>query len=819
MEYNFREIEKKWEKEWYEKGIYEPDLDNPNEPFYNLMMFPYPSAEGLHVGNMYAFVGSDIYGRFKRMQGKDVFEPMGLDGFGIHSENYALKVDAHPMELSKKSEEHFYEQLKMIGNGFAWKERLETYKPEYYKWTQWVFKEMFNHGLAYRKKSPVNWCPSCKTVLADEQVISGKCERCNGQVERREFSQWFFRITEYADRLLDDLQKIDWSKIIKTAQRNWIGRSYGSMIDFGIKNFDSKIKVFTTRPDTLFGATYVVLSPEHKLVEKLKTKAENTEEVERYAEKAKNKTEQERIAEEKGKTGVEIKGVKAINPINNEEIPIYIADYVLASYGTGAIMAVPAHDERDYDFAKKYNIPIIEVIKPSFPDKTKKGELYEGEGVLLNSGEYNGISSEEAREKITDKVEGETHTNYHLRDWLISRQRYWGTPIPLIFCAKCAERIKNNESGIREKLNQGEKENPGWFAAPDNDLPIELPNIEEFRPTGTEKSPLATVESFYKTKCPKCKGEAIRETDVSDTFLDSAWYYFRYVDVNNKEEVFSDKRIKTWLPVDMYIGGAEHAVLHLLYTRFVTKAFHDWGIINFDEPFTRFRAHGLLIKEGAKMSKSKGNVVNPDEYISKYGADSLRMYLMFLAPFEEGGDFRDSGMKGITRFLNRVWRMLNEANIGKDDEEIIKTLHQTIKKATEDVEELKYNTAISSIMILLNKMEGETFSRKTAEAFLKLLAPFAPHVTEELWCRLGNENSIHKAEWPKFDPEKIKEEMFDLIIQINGKLKNTIKIEKGITKEEAEKRALESEKVKNYIDKEKVKKVIFVENKLINFVI
>jgi leucyl-tRNA synthetase len=822
MEYNFKEIEKKWQDKWYKEDTYEPDLDNPRNHFYNLMMFPYPSAEGLHVGNMYAFTGSDIYGRYKRMQGKDVFEPIGLDGFGIHSENYALKINNHPMDLSKKSEEHFYNQLKIIGNGFAWKERLETYKPEYYKWTQWVFKKMFDHGLAYRKKSPVNWCPSCKTVLADEQVISGKCERCGGEVERKEFSQWFFKITKYADRLLDDLEKIDWSEIIKTAQRNWIGRSYGSMIDFGIKGEEEKIKVFTTRADTLFGATYVVLSPEHKLVEKLKEKAENKEEIEKYTEEAKNKTEQERIAEKKGKTGVEIKNVYAVNPVNNKEIPIYIADYVLSGYGTGAIMAVPAHDERDYDFAKKYNIPIIEVIKPLSPDKVLEDELYEGEGVLVNSEEFNDVKSEEARGKITEKVRGETHTNYHLRDWLISRQRYWGAPIPLVYCEKCAEKIKNG--GFEGELSEGEKENPGWFAVPEKELPVELPYIEDFRPTGTEESPLATVESFYKTKCPKCGGEAVRETDVSDTFLDSSWYYFRYISPNKKEAALNDDRVKKWLPVNMYIGGAEHSVLHLLYTRFVTKAFYDWGLINFDEPFTCFRAHGLLIKEGAKMSKSKGNVVNPDEYISKYGADSLRMYLMFLAPFEEGGDFRDSGIKGIVRFLNRTWVFCNnlENKTPKElDKNIDTILHQTIKNASEDIENLKYNTAISKLMVLLNEFEKNKnlVKKEEVEIFLKLLAPFAPHVTEELWHKLGNESSIHKEKWPDFDPEKIKEESFDLIIQVNGKLKDTAKTKKDITKEGAEEIALKSEKVKNHVNREKVKKVIFVENKLINFVI
>jgi len=824
MEYNFKEIEEKWQKCWYSDKIYEPDLDNPDKPFYNLMMFPYPSAEGLHVGNMYAFTGSDIYGRFKRMQGYNVFEPIGLDGFGIHSENYALKIDAHPMEQAKKSEKGFYEQLKMIGNGFAWNERLETYDPEYYKWTQWIFKQMFDHGLAYQKESPVNWCPSCKTVLADEQVIAGKCERCGATIEQKKLAQWFFKITEYADKLLDKLKNIDWSEKIKIAQRNWIGRSEGVLIRFKIQDLkfkDNYIEVFTTRPDTLYGATYIVLSPEHPLIERLlkdnKSEIKNGKEIEEYIKQARSKTEQERITEEKGKTGVRIEGVMAINPANKKNIPIYIADYVLSTYGTGAIMAVPAHDQRDYEFAKKYDIPIIEVIKPN---KENEEKPYEGEGELINSEEFNGISSEEAKEKITKRVGGEMKTNYHIRDWLVSRQRYWGMPIPLVFCEKCAEQIRNNESGIKEKLNKGELENPGWFAVPDNELPVELPYIKKFRPTGTEKSPLATVQSFYKTTCPKCGGEAIRETDVSDTFLDSSWYYFRYIGLDNKKEALDKNRIKTWLPVNMYIGGAEHAVLHLLYTRFITKAFYDWGLIDFDEPFIKFRAHGLIIKEGAKMSKSKGNVVNPDKYIEKYGVDVLRMYLMFLAPFEDGGDFRDSGTKGITRFLDKVWNFYQGSVFDKEDgEEVKKILHQTIKKVTEDIENLKYNTVISGLMTLLNKMEKSGASQETVEIFLKLLAPFAPHITEDIWHKLGNEDSIHISKWPEFDLEITKEKKFDLVIQINGKIRDTIPTNKGITKEKARELALTSKKIENYINESEVKKVIFVEDKLINFVV
>ena len=649
-----------------EKKIYEPDLKRAKKPFYNLMMFPYPSAEGLHVGNMYAFVGSDVYGRFKRMNGYDVFEPIGLDGFGIHSENFALKIGAHPMKQAKVSEKRFYKQLKAIGNGFAWNERLETYNPDYYCWTQWIFVQMFKNGLAYRKKSPVNWCPSCKTVLADEQVIDAKCERCGSEVMKKELEQWFFKITDYAERLLKNLDKIDWSEKVKIAQRNWIGQSRGAEIEFKIKNLEFRIKVFTTRLDTIFGCTYLVLAPENKLIENLKIKIKNWGEVERYIKTAAKKTEIERTAEIKGKTGVELKGVKAVNPANNEEIPVYVADYILGHYGTGAIMAVPAHDQRDRDFAKKFKLLIID--KPL-------------------------ISFEEALKKTN----GKKKIQYRLRDWLISRQRYWGAPIPMIYCKEC----KNKGRGERKDMS-------GWYAVNERNLPVKLPYVKDFRPKGTGQSPLALVKSFYETKCPECGSKARRETDVSDTFLDSAWYYLRYPSIKEIKSPWNSAVTKRWLPVDMYIGGAEHAVLHLLYSRFTAMAFYDWGLVNFEEPFKKFRAHGLLVKEGAKMSKSKGNVVNPDEYIKKFGADVLRMYLMFLAPFEQGGDFRDAGIMGIKRFLRRVNKLVSNSTyqaVSSKNSKLERLLHQTIKKITHDIENLHFNTAISSLMILFNEME------------------------------------------------------------------------------------------------------------------
>ena len=906
-DYNHSKIEKKWQAVWQKNKIYEPNLKRAKNPFYNLMMFPYPSAEGLHIGNMYAFAGADIYGRFMRMKGKDVFEPIGLDGFGIHSENYALKIGKHPMKQAKVSEKRFYEQFKSIGNGFAWNERLETYDPEYYKWTQWIFTQMFKHGLAYRKKAEVNWCTGCKTVLADEQVLQktqntnsklqtkhktqipnykqeikkGVCERCDTEVIKKELEQWFFRITNYAERLLKDLGKIypvrgreglrrasaangiDWSEKVKIAQRNWIGKSEGALIKFQITNhkFQTKhksqitnskqfIEVFTTRPDTIFGATFLALNPEHPTIKNYESRIMNYGEIKDYIKKATSY----KLQATDSKTGVELKGIKAINPANGEEIPIWVSDYVLEGYGTGAIMAVPAHDQRDFEFAKKFNLAIKMVICPNYPapicpvlDKT-----YEGEGYLVGSGRFDGIPSEKAKTEIVNWLSGkelaEKKTTYRLRDWLISRQRYWGPPIPMIFCRNCKKSLENYKLQVHPvgkrnfsfgstsyKLSKGELENPGWIAVPEKDLPVKLPFIKNFKPLGKGESPLASAEKFYKTKCPKCGGHARRETDVSDTFLDSSWYYYGYLSKfeNYKLKIenspFSNKLVGKWCPVDMYIGGAEHAVLHLLYTRFITKVFYDWKLINFQEPFKTFRAHGLIIKDGAKMSKSKGNVVNPDEYIKKFGADALRMYLMFLGPFEQGGDFRDEGMRGITRFLERVWK-LNSKLKAQSSKPQLKTknylnlekiLHQSIKKITEDVENLRYNTAISQMMILLNEIEKNYSLLVTRYwlLFLKLLSPFTPYIAEELWLRSGNNSSIHKEKWPKYDAKKIKEETFELVVQINGKKRDQFFISNNLSKEEIKKLTIGREKVKNYLAGGKPQEIIYVPNKIINIVL
>ncbi len=873
MRYDPRAIESKWQKRWLKEKTYEPDFLRARRPFYNLMMFPYPSAEGLHVGNMYAFTGADIFGRFQRMHGQDVFEPIGLDGFGIHSENYALKLNKHPADQAKVSEKNFYRQLQMLGNSFAWEERLETYDPDYYRWTQWIFTEMFRRGLAYRKKSPVNWCPSCKTVLADEQVIQksqipnskfqtnsksqipnqkhkvsvGVCERCETPVLKKDLEQWFFRITRYAGRLLKNLDKIDWSERIKIAQRNWIGRSEGAEIEFRIQNLGSRIRVFTTRPDTLFGATYMALAPEHPLIQNLESGIKNLEAVRRYIRRAKEKKEDERIAAGKVKTGVELKGVKVINPANGKAIPVWVADYVLGSVGTGALFG-DAHDERDVAFAKKYRIPLKPTLRTGDGVRDarirKLQECFTGDGILFDSGKFSGLRSAEARVAITawlaKKNQGKRTIQYRLRDWLISRQRYWGPPIPIIYCRKCWE-ITNHKSQITNKSKtQNSKPREGIDYAvfdgkehiihpvPAKDLPVKLPYIKNFRPTGTEKSPLATVEKFYRVRCPKCRAAARRETDVSDTFLDSAWYYLRYPSLRAKTRPWDKTITKKWFPVDMYIGGAEHAVLHLLYVRFLALAFHDWGLTHFEEPFKKFRAHGLLVSGGAKMSKSRGNVVNPDEYVRAYGADALRMYLMFLGPFEQGGDFRDTGIRGITRFLERVWRLaMNQESGIKNHEaerrsELERIAHRAIRKITDDIGHLQYNTAISALMVLLNALEGNpnAVAREHISVFLRLLAPFAPHMSEELWrSALGEKASIHKSRWPEADDKFLRSGRMTIVIQVNGKVRDRMELDAGTNDAAVRELALARPQVKEWLQGRPVKKLIYVPKRLVSIVV
>lgn len=801
--YNHLDVESKWQKKWEASKIYSPNLKGASHPFYNLMMFPYPSAEGLHVGNTYAFTGADIFGRFMRMRGHDVFEPIGLDGFGIHSENYAIKVGQHPTTLAKKTKERFYKQLHLISSSFDWSKTLETYDLDYYKWTQWIFVKMFKSGLAYRKKANVNWCPSCKTVLSDEQVIAGTCERCSTEVETKALDQWFFRLasgkrpdgTSYPDALLNNLEKIDWSQKVKVAQRNWIGRSEGAKIRFKVKGAKEEIEVFTTRPDTLNGATFLVLSPDSSWVKKLTT----TGQKEMLTEYIKGIQKGSDTEHSKSKTGV-FTGSYVTNSETGKDIPVWVADYVVSAYGSGAIMGVPAHDSRDMEFAKNFNIEVLE----REPD-------------------------EKLRKKIEERGWGEHFTNYHLRDWLISRQRYWGPPIPMIFCESC----HSNSKGERDDM-------PGWYTVSESNLPVELPYIEDYRPRGTGVSPLAQDPSFYKVKCPGCGRLARRETDVSDTFLDSAWYFLRYPSVGYTKAAWDPEITKKWLPVNSYIGGAEHSVLHLLYSRFLTMVFYDWGLTDFEEPFSRFYAHGLLIKEGAKISKSKGNIIVPDEYIEKYGADTLRTYLMFLGPYDAGGDFRDTGIEGMRRFLERIWNLFQDFSdvvlvSDTDAKEILVKMHQTIKKVTGDIENLRYNTAIAALMEFVNVLREKAGGKikradkircaewdEALKTLALLLAPFAPHLAEEIWVEvLGEGLSVHLSPWPKFNPEFIEEGEVTLVIQVNARLRGQLRLSEAEGQDQAKVEGLakKDSKVSNWLEGKRVRNTIFVPGKLINFVL
>jgi leucyl-tRNA synthetase/predicted alpha/beta hydrolase family esterase len=1056
--YDHSTIEPKWQSKWEQEGIYQPDLDSAKPEtaltsqkaeakkkskkvhtlYYNLMMFPYPSAEGLHVGFSYTSGGVDAYGRFKRMMGYDVFQPMGLDGFGIHSENHAIKTNDHPVDHAKRTEKNFYRQLHETGNAFAWKNKLETYDPDYYRWTQWIFVQLFKSGLAYKKNSPVNFCPSCKTVLSDEQVIDGACERCGSIVEKRDLEQWFFKITKYAEPLLNNIKELNWTEKVKIAQKNWIGKKEGINITYKIDGISESVTIFTTRPDTNFGATFIALAPEHELVKKIvndtvKIYTQLVKKIKVYVDKAKNKSEIERQAEGKEKTGV-FTGLYATNPLTGYQMPIWVSDFVLGGFGTGALVGVPGHDKRDFEFATKFGLEIIRVVVGKNGDSspiTTIEQVQEENGTMINSGFLNGMDIHKATEKMMDHIEkegyGKREVTYHLRDWLISRQRYWGPPIPMIYCEACAKRkpkvllihgisgdsndnwfpwvkprleakgyevlipdlpnsqrptiaewtkalnklgitkednlsiiahslggptaiefiyknklpvnklilvapvakeigkknwdaltseeyafvkpilqrfSKSNEhvpaiaklventvlylsdndpyiplavkksykalqpkvevlkkhghfnagSGVLEfpkildEFSQVESHNLGWYPVPDEDLPVKLPYIKNFKPLGTGKAPLANHPEFYETTCPHCGGKAIRETDVSDTFLDSAWYFLRYLatDLKNipfpmpkekaakfegattKEIESADKR-KVWFPVTSYIGGAEHSVLHLLYSRFLMMALKDMGFVDFEEPFSRFYAHGLIIKDGAKMSKSKGNVINPDDYIRKYGADTLRTYLLFLGPFNQGGDFRDSGIDGMARFLKRVWKLLGDTELTEAtlSDEQLKMMHQTIKGITEEMENLRFNTSIAKLMTYYNFLAKQnTVTREEAKTYLKLLAPFAPHMTEELWHELGfgekgkKFDSIHVSSWPEFDEKYLKQETVIIAVQVNGKLRTTLTVPVAdkANKELLEKMAKDDEHVSKFLSGT-IKHVILVPGKILNFVV
>ncbi|RKD32481.1 leucine--tRNA ligase [Thermohalobacter berrensis] len=822
MAYNFSKIEKKWEQKWEQDDSF-ATYETDKQKYYVLEMFPYPSGK-IHMGHVRNYSIGDVVARFKKMRGFNVLHPMGWDAFGLPAENAAIKHGIHPNKWTLENIDDMRNQLKRLGLSYDWNREVATCSEDYYKWTQWFFLKLYEKGLAYKKKSSVNWCPSCETVLANEQVVNGACERCDTPVGKKELDQWYFKITDYADRLLDDIEKLKgWPEKVKIMQKNWIGKSKGAEIDFEIKDFDKKLRVFTTRPDTIYGATYMVLAPEHPYVLDLVKETEYEEEIINFRKEMERTSEIDRTSANAEKVGL-FTGRYAINPLTKKEIPIYIANYVLIDYGTGAIMAVPAHDERDFEFAKKYDLPVIPVIKPENEeiDLENIKKPYTDNGVMINSDKFNGLNNEEAKSKIVKYLEeekiGKESINYKLRDWLISRQRYWGTPIPIIYCDEC-----------------------GIVPVPEEDLPVLLPKDVEF--TGKGKSPLDTNEEFVNTTCPKCGKKAKRETDTMDTFVDSSWYFFRYTDSNNDNMPFDKNKANYWMKVDQYIGGVEHAILHLLYSRFFVKVLHDVGLSPVDEPFENLLTQGMVLKDGAKMSKSKGNVVSPEEIIQNYGADTARLFVLFAAPPERDLEWSDQGVEGCYRFLNRVYRLVEDLtfiyddnseikvdSLDKSDKELRYVLHSTIKKVTEDIEErFNFNTAISSIMELVNEIykykdNEELNSVKKAvlseaiDNLLILLSPFSPHITEELWHITGKDSSVHDESWPEYDKNATVKDEITVVVQVNGKVRDRIVVDSGISKEDMEKEALASEKVKNYIDGKDIKKVIVVPKKLVNIV-
>ena len=799
MKYEPKNFEKKWQQKWEKDNVFKTDENSAKNKCYILDMFPYPSGAGLHVGHFKGYVATDILSRLRRMQGYNVLHPMGWDAFGLPAENYAIKTGTHPEIITKENIQNIKRQMKDAGLSFDWSREIDTTDPDYFKWTQWIFLKMFEKGLAYESEMPINWCPSCKTGLANEEVVNGECERCSTPVEQKNIRQWVLKITEYADRLLDDLEGLDWPSKVKEMQKNWIGKSEGAEITFKVDGKD--VKVFTTRPDTLFGCTYIVLAPENKLVLEFKDEILNWEEVNDYLNKTKLKTERERISEVKDKTGVGLKGIKAINPINGKEIPVFVADYVLAHYGTGAVMAVPAHDERDFEFAKKFNLEIIEVIAGG----DISNEAYAGEGVLINSNDFNGLDSSIAKTKILEFLEekgfAKKEINYKLRDWIFSRQRYWGEPIPLIHCPKC-----------------------GIVPVPYSELPLKLPSVKSYEPTGTGESPLANIPEWVNVKCPICNEDAKRETNTMPQWAGSCWYYLRFIDPKNEIEIINKKDEEHFMPVDLYVGGAEHAVLHLLYARFWHKFLYDINVVSEKEPFKKLKNVGLILAEdGQKMSKSKGNTVSSEDVINEYGVDTLRVYEMFMGPFFDAIAWNTQGVKGVYRFLNRLWDFGYKCkdNNFESSKDILREENILIKKVSEDLEEMKFNTSVSAFMEFLNfveKKDNET-SRKTIENILKIFYPFAPHMAEELWSILGNQNYIHEEKWPEYNEELTKRDVMELVVQINGKVRDKIEVSSNLSKDELEKIALSSEKVIKWIEGKEIRKIIFIPPKLISIVI
>ena len=808
-------IDKKWQDKWAESGLYKFDPNKEGEKLYVLEMFSYPSGSQLHAGHWFNYGPVDSWARFKRMQGYNVFQPMGFDAFGLPAENFAIKTGIHPQDSTIKNIAKMEEQLKAMGAMFNWENEVVTCSPEYYKWTQWLFLKLYEKGLAYRKKAPVNWCPSCQTVLANEQVVDGACERCSTEVTKKDLTQWFFKITDYADELLDKLDGLDWPEKTVSMQKHWIGRSTGSQVNFKVKDSDLNFDVFTTRVDTLCGVSYVVLAPENPLVDEI-VSAEQKEAVENYKEEAKKQSDIERQSISREKTGV-FTGAYAIHPLTGKEVPIWVGDYVLATYGTGAVMAVPAHDERDFAFAEKFNLPINRVIEAK--DGSETNLPFCEHGILVNSGEFDGLTTDEAKEKIVEKLAsmglGEKKVNFRLRDWLVSRQRYWGAPIPVVYCEEC-----------------------GIVPVPESQLPVELPYDVEFAPDG--KSPLAKSEAFVNTTCPHCGKPAKRETDTLDTFVCSSWYYLRYPDNKNTEAPFNPELINKMLPVDKYVGGPEHACMHLLYARFITKALRDMGYLNFDEPFTSLTHQGLILgPDGLKMSKSKGNTISPDDYIKEYGADVFRMYLMFGFAYTEGGAWSDDGIKSVNRFVERIERIIdtareaiskgenNKTTMDNAEKELNYWRHNTIKSVTDDTDKLQFNTAIARMMEFINALSKYTqekeinldFLKDVVSDYLRLLAPFAPHFSEEQWSLLGNSYSIFNEAWPKFDPKALVKDEVEIAIQVNGKIKNKIMVSSDLDEEGIKAAALADEKIIASTEGKTVVKVIVIKGRLVNIVV
>ena len=799
--YNPSAIERKWQKNWEDAHAFEAEASHDKPKFYGLIEFPYPSGAGLHVGHPRSNTALDIICRKRRMEGYNVLYPIGWDAFGLPTENYAIKNHVHPAIVTKQNIDHFREQLKKIGFSFDYTREVNTTDPKYYKWTQWIFLKLFEKGLAYKAEMPVNWCTSCKCGLANEEVVGGVCERCGGEVIRKVKSQWMLKITDYAQKLLDGLDDVDFIEKVKVQQRNWIGRSEGAEVDFGVAGSDRKIRVYTTRPDTLFGATYMVLAPEHPLVDEMKARIENYEEVLAYRAQAAKKSDFERTELAKDKTGVKLEGLTAVNPVTGSEIPVFISDYVLVTYGTGAIMAVPAHDTRDWEFARKFGLPIVEVVAGGNVQEEAYTDV--SDGVLVNSGFLDGLRVAEAKKTIIEWLQekgiGTRKVNFKLRDWVFSRQRYWGEPIPLIHCDKC-----------------------GWVPVPEKELPVLLPEVDNYEPTDSGESPLSVMTDWVNTTCPHCGGPAKRETDTMPQWAGSSWYFLRYIDPHNDDMLAAMEELKYWLPVDWYNGGMEHTTLHLLYSRFWHKFLYDEGYVPTPEPYQKRTSHGMILgANGEKMSKSRGNVINPDETIAEIGADAFRLYEMFMGAFDQAIPWSTEGARGCRRFLDRVWRLQDMLNEGEGISKKLETLvHQTIKKVSEDYEKMKFNTAIAQMMTLVNEFYAAgQITRGDLRMLLLLLNPVAPHITEEMWAQCGFGEPIYRQSWPKWDENKLQEATVEIAVQISGKVRGRITVPAGMTREQAERELPEREEVQRLIAGKAIKKLIYVPGRLLNVVV